>query len=189
MYTIVGWWSITLHHWHMNCKVDLVCWFGPPKSKFFLGEGLLLQLVPKQKDVSCHITRWSELTYIYMFFSAIFTVSSSSEITKPGHLYKVPPLVDLPTKKVARLRDLALVSIDDAEDPPFDASERICSAAKELKTGVSVSQENGRRGPQLRATYRRRLNHLGWFYLLFIWGGLDFSYFFKFWLENLWTWW
>ena len=31
---------------------------------------------------------------------------------------------------VARLRDLALVAIDDAEDPPFDASERICSAAK-----------------------------------------------------------
>jgi len=30
---------------------------------------------------------------------------------------------------VARLRDLALVSIDNAE-PPFDASERVCSAAK-----------------------------------------------------------
>lgn len=31
---------------------------------------------------------------------------------------------------VARLRDLALVSIDDAENPPFDETERICSAAK-----------------------------------------------------------
>lgn len=31
---------------------------------------------------------------------------------------------------VARLRDLALVSIDDAESPPFDETERICSAAK-----------------------------------------------------------
>ena len=31
---------------------------------------------------------------------------------------------------VARLRDLALVSIDDAESPPFHASERICSAAR-----------------------------------------------------------
>eukprot|EP00438_Fugacium_kawagutii_P012326 Skav221957 [mRNA] locus=scaffold195:657655:668736:- [translate_table: standard] len=31
---------------------------------------------------------------------------------------------------VARLRDLALVSIDDAESPPFDDAERICSAAK-----------------------------------------------------------
>ena len=44
-----------------------------------------------------------------------------------------------PPIKVARLRDLALVSIDDAEDPPFDASERICSAAKErLTKRVSV---------------------------------------------------
>ena len=32
--------------------------------------------------------------------------------------------------QVARLRDLALVSIDDAESPPFDETERICSAAK-----------------------------------------------------------
>lgn len=40
----------------------------------------------------------------------------------------------MPPIKVARLRDLALVSIDDAEDPPFDASERICSAAKERLT-------------------------------------------------------
>ncbi|CAE7231863.1 PCBP1 [Symbiodinium sp. KB8] len=31
---------------------------------------------------------------------------------------------------VARLRDLALVSIDDAESPPFHPSERICSAAR-----------------------------------------------------------
>ncbi|CAK9106190.1 Protein BTR1 (Binding to ToMV RNA 1) [Durusdinium trenchii] len=31
---------------------------------------------------------------------------------------------------VARLRDLALVSIDDAESPPFDPAERICSAAQ-----------------------------------------------------------
>ena len=39
--------------------------------------------------------------------------------------------------KVARLRDLALVSIDDAESPPFDETERICSAAKAVESGGS----------------------------------------------------
>ena len=49
--------------------------------------------------------------------------------------------------QVARLRDLALVSIDDAENPPFDETERICSAAKAWRRGGpiwrSLATENG----------------------------------------------
>ena len=49
--------------------------------------------------------------------------------------------------QVARLRDLALVSINDAENPPFDETERICSAAKAWRRGGpiwrSLATENG----------------------------------------------